>query len=314
MALVSRLTWLLAAALPMVPMPDAWRPSVLILVVLVSSFFLAANGTLWAAWMGDVVPERERGRFFGLRAGIVGVIAMVANLGAGAFLDRVAAPLSFQVVLVASVVIALLGVAVYLLQFDPPTTVERVRWQQLLTLPWREPGFNRFLRFALYWQFVVLLAAPFVFPYFLDELNLTFTQVAIWSSIAALTALATTYLWGRLADRTGNRGVLAIGTFLAGLLLPATWILAGLTGDVRWVWVSAAFDAIAWGANGPAIFNLALVSAPRANRVVFIAMYSLGTGIAGFAGDALSGPLLVFLRRFETSLFGSTWTAYHWPS
>jgi MFS family permease len=312
MALVSRLTWLLAAALPLVPMPDAWRPSVLILVVLVSSFFLAANGTLWAAWMGDVVPERERGRFFGLRAGIVGVIAMVANLGAGAFLDRVAAPLSFQVVLVASVVIALLGVAIYLLQVDPPTSFERVRWQQLLTLPWREPGFNRFLRFALYWQFVVLLAAPFVFPYFLDELKLTFTQVAIWTSIAALTALATTYLWGRLADRTGNRGVLAIGTFLAGLLLPATWILAGLTGDVRWVWVSAVFDAIAWGAIGPAIFNLALVSAPRANRVVFIAMYSLGTGIAGFAGGVLSGPLLVFLRRFETPLFGSTWTAYHW--
>jgi hypothetical protein len=50
------------------------------------------------------------------------------------------------------------------------------------------------------------------------------------------------------------------------------------------------FDAVAWGAIGPAIFNLALVSAPRANRVVFIAMYSLGTGVAGFLGGALSGP------------------------
>jgi MFS family permease len=109
---VSRLTWLLAAvAADLVPMPDAWRPSVLILVVLTSSFFLAANGTLWTAWMGDVIPERERGRYFGLRTGIVGVVAMVANLAAGAFLDRVGAPFSFQAVLVASVVIALVGVA-----------------------------------------------------------------------------------------------------------------------------------------------------------------------------------------------------------
>ncbi|MDA0700089.1 MAG: MFS transporter, partial [bacterium] len=120
MALVSRLTWLLAAALTLVPMPDPWRPTVLILVVLVSSFFLAANGTLWTAWMGDVVPERERGRYFGLRAGIVGVVAMAANLAAGAFLDRVGAPLSFQAVLVASVVIALIGVVIYALQLDPP--------------------------------------------------------------------------------------------------------------------------------------------------------------------------------------------------
>jgi MFS family permease len=311
MALVSRLTWLLAAALPLVPMPDAWRPTVLILVVLVSSFFLAANGTLWTAWMGDVVPERERGRYFGLRAGIVGVVAMVANLAAGAFLDRVGAPLSFQAVLIASVVIAFAGIVVYGLQLDPPTRHERVRWRELLTVPWRDAGFRRFLRFALYWQFVIMLAAPFVFPYFLDELRLTFTQVAIWSSIAALTALFTTYLWGRLADRVGNKGVLAISTFLAGLLLPSTWILAGMTGQVGWVWLSAFFDAVAWGAIGPAIFNLALVSAPRANRVVFIAMYSLGTGVAGFLGGALSGPLLVALRGFEFPAFGSTWTAYH---
>ncbi len=312
MALVSRLTWLLAAALPLVPMPDAWRPTVLIFVVLVSSFFLAANGTLWTAWMGDVVPERERGRYFGLRAGVVGVVAMVANLAAGAFLDRVGAPLSFQAVLIASVVIALVGIVVYGLQLDPPTTNERVRWRELLTVPWRDRGFRRFLRFALYWQFVIMLAAPFVFPYFLDELRLTFTQVAIWTSIAAITALGTTYLWGRLADRVGNKGVLAISTFLAGLLLPSTWILAGLTGQVGWVWVSAVFDAVAWGAIGPAIFNLALVSAPRANRVVFIAMYSLGTGVAGFAGGALSGPLLVALGAFEFPAFGTTWTAYHW--
>lgn len=312
MALISRLTWLLAAALPLVSMPDAWRPSVLIGVVLISSFFLAANGTLWAAWMGDVVPERERGRYFGLRAGIVGVIAMIANLAAGAFLDRVGAPLSFQVVLIASIVIALLGIVIYMLQYDPPAVVQKVRWNEIMTLPWRDAGYRRFLRFALYWQFVVMLAAPFVFPYFLDELRLTFTQVAIWSSIAALAALATTYLWGRVADRSGNRAVLAIGTFLAGLLLPSTWIMAGLTGQVEWIWVSAVFDAIAWGAIGPAIFNLALVAAPRANRVVFIAMYSLGSGLAGFAGGALSGLLLTYLQRFETAAFGSTWTAYHW--
>ncbi|MDA0700091.1 MAG: MFS transporter [bacterium] len=147
MALVSRLTWLLAAALPLVPMPDAWRPPLLLGVVLVSSLFLAANSTVWAAWMGDVVPERERGRYFGLRAGVVGLVGTAANLASGAFLDRVGAPLSFQAVLVVSVAIALGGVLVYLLQVDPPTPRERVPWRRILTLPWRDRGFRRFLRF-----------------------------------------------------------------------------------------------------------------------------------------------------------------------
>ncbi len=311
-ALVSRLTWLLAAALPILPVPDTWRPTLLIGVVLLSSFFLAANGTLWAAWMGDVIPQRDRGRYFGLRAGVVGVIAMVANLAAGVFLDRVGAPLSFQVVLVTSVVLALLGVGVYLRQLDPPTERSPLRLRQVVTLPLQDAGFRRFLRFALYWQFVVMLAAPFVFPYFLGPLGLSFTQIAIWVSIAAVTGLATTTLWGRVADRSGNKGVLAIGTFIAGLALPSTWIAAGLTGWIGWIWTSAVFDAIAWGAIGPAIFNLALVSAPQTNRVAFIAMYSLGTGLSGFVGGVLSGPLLVLLARFEMPAFGSTWTAYHW--
>src|SRR5690606_11784938 len=121
-----------------------------------------------------------------------------------------------------------------------------------------------------------------------------FGQVSYWSSIAAVVALGTTILWGRAADRVGNKPILALGTFLAGALLPLNWILAGLTGNLAFIWVSAVFDAIAWGAITPAVFNLALGAAPRSGRVSFIAMYSLVQGIAGFAGGALSGPLITY--------------------
>ena len=141
---------------------------------------------------------------------------------------------------------------------------------------------------------------------------MSFTQVALVSAITALTAVATTPLWGRVTDRRGHKPVLALGTFLVGLLLPTSWILAGLTGSLAWIWGAAVADAVAWGAVRLAAFNLALGSAPRANRVVFIGMYALGTGVAGFAGGALSGPLLVFLERFEGTAFGVPWTQYHW--
>jgi len=311
MATASRATWLAAAAVPMLGLPDAVRPTVMIALVLVSSFFLAANGTLWTAWMGDVVPERRRGRYFGFRAGVVGVVGMVANLAAGAFLDRVAAPLSFQVTFVAAVAVAAIGVVIYALQIDPPTPRRRVVLRDLFTVPWSNPAYRRFLAFAAYWQFVVLLASPFVFPYFLQELGLTFTQMAVWLSIAATTSLFTSTLWGRVADLAGNKGVLAIGTFLGGALLPSTWIAAGVSGHVEWVWVAAVFDAVAWGAIGPAMFNLALAAAPRDSRVVYVATFSLVTGVAGFAGGVVAGPMLLGLRTVEASWFQGPWTAYH---
>ena len=174
-----------------------------------------------------------------------------------------------------------------------------------------EPNFRRLLAFAVYWQFAVLLAAPFVFPYFLGELRLSFTQIALWSGIASTSALLTT-LWGRVADKRGNKVVLAIGTFLAGLALPLTWILAGVTGNLGFIWASAVFNALAWGAIGPAMFNLALVSAPQTNRAAFIAMFSLVTGLAGFAGGLLSGPLLTLFEQLEFNLGGVHWSAYYW--
>ncbi|CAN5656580.1 MFS transporter [soil metagenome] len=293
LALVSRVTWLLAAALPALPISPDFRSTFLVALVLLSSVFLAGNGTLWAAWMGDVVPSKQRGRYFGLRTGLTGLVGMVASLGAGAWLDRVAAPISFQVVLLVAVATALVGIWIYTLQYDPPTVRQKVRWRDVFVVPLRDPGFRKFLLFAMYWTFVVFLAAPFVFPYFLDQLGLTFTQVAIWTTIAATSALVTSLLWGRLADRVGNKAVLAIGTFIAGIALPGNWIMAGVTGNVAFIWASAVFDALAWGAIGPAIFNLALVAAPQANRVVFIAMYSFATGIAGFVGGVLAAPILL---------------------
>lgn len=310
-ATIGRGLWLLAALLPQLGVADAQRPTFLVTLVLFSSLFQASAGTLWAAWMGDVVPDVRRGRYFGVRTGIVGMVGMLANLGAGWFLDQVAAPVNFQVVIIVAIICAGVGIYLYFLHYEPPGTVNRLGFRDTFVQPWQDINFRRFLGFAAYWQLAVLLSAPFVYPYFLAELKLSFTQIALWSVIASSCALLTTSQWGRVADRVGNKAVLAIGTFVAGLALPTCWILAGLTGKLGFIWASAVFDAVAWGAIGPAIFNLALVSAPKTNRVAFIATYSLATGLSGFVGGLLSGPLLSAFLPLSFNLFGATWTGYH---
>jgi MFS family permease len=117
-AILGRGAWVFAVFIPQLPIPVEARSAILVWLVLFSSLFQASTATLWSAWMGDVVPEDVRGRYFGLRTGIVGVIGTVANLGAGWFLDRVGAPMSFQVVLAVSVVCAGLGTWLYFSHFD----------------------------------------------------------------------------------------------------------------------------------------------------------------------------------------------------
>ncbi len=303
--------WILAALVPQLGLPEALQPTFLVLCALISSVFLSWNATLWSSWMADIVPTGKRGSYFGLRTGVIGIVGMLGNLAAGVLLDRLAAPLGFQVVLATAVACGLVGVLLYLFHFDPPVTHERQSLARIIQVPLRDPNFRRFLVFATYWQFSVFLAAPFVFPYYLDELGLSYTQVAIWTAIALSCALGTTIFWGRVADQAGNKAVLAVGTFIAGAVLPTLWILAGITGNIAFIWTSAVFDAIAWGAIGPAIFNLALASAPPSSRMMYMGMYALTSGVAGFAGGAISGPLLGWLGNFGFELAGIAITGYH---
>ncbi|GBF07547.1 major facilitator superfamily transporter [Deinococcus aerius] len=310
-AALGRGLWILAALLPLLGLPYAWATPVLVALVAVSAVFQAACGSLWSAFMGDVVPDRERGRYFGLRTGVAGVVGMLGNLAAAVVLDRLAAPLNFQVVLGVGVLCALIGAVLVLLHDEPPMQRQRVELRATFTAPWRDRNFRRFLAFSTHWHFSVMLAGPFVFAYFLGQLHLSFTQIAVWSAIASSCALVTSWWWGRVADHVGNKPVLRFGTILAGVGLPGSWILAGLSGRVEFIWLSAVLDAVAWGAIGPALFNLALGSAPREGRTAFFAMFSLVSGLAGCVGGLIAGPLLggFLAHPLTTSLF--TWTGYH---
>jgi MFS family permease len=312
LALAARLTWLAAAALPLVALPDALKPAIMFGIVLLSSTMLAGATTLWTSWMGDVVPASQRGRVFGLRTGLAGFVGTGANLAAGAFLDRVAAPVSFQVVLVVAVAVAVVGALLLVRHQDAPSRPERVTWRELVTLPWADRSSRVFLRFTVFWAFAVSLAGPLSTAFYLDVLRLSFTQIMLAGALGATLALFTTSVWGRVADRVGARKVAMLGTFLVGLLLPINWILAGLTGSVAFVFTAAVADAFTWGAVRPALFSLALAVAPSARRTVFLAMQGVATGLAGFAGAASAGPLLHFYRQFEFPAFGSTWSGYLW--
>lgn len=311
LATIGRSLWLVAALLPLMPIEARHLPLAVVLVVALSSLFQTGAGPAWVALMADVVPAEMRGRYFGLRNGVVGIVGMLATLGAGAYLDRAGAPGSFQMVLVAAVLFAAVGIHLYGQHHDPQHAVARLSLPETIRTPLRDPNFRKFAAFCLYWQGAVMIAAPFVIPYFLTHLRMTFTQVAIWGAIASTCALFTAPLWGRIADHVGHKAVLTITSFLAGTALPLSWILA--TPDRLWpIWFSGVMDAVAWGGVNAAVFNLSLTSAPGRFRMSYIAMLGLATGVAGCAAGLLSGPLLTHLLAYGFQVGGYEWTGYHW--
>ena len=139
-AIIGRLIWLLAPFL--VLLPTAQRTPLLITVIALSSVFQAGGGSLWIAWMGDLVPPRERGRYFGFRAGIHGMVGMAANLTAGTALDALGSPIDFQIVLVTAVASALIAAWILTKQIEPPVIAQRLHFLETFTLPLKNRNFR----------------------------------------------------------------------------------------------------------------------------------------------------------------------------
>ncbi len=287
--LIGRLVWTAAPCLPL--MPAAARLPMLLVIMFTSGVLLSAYNTLLSAWLGDVVPERARGRYFSFRGALHGFIGMFVALLGGVLLDHLAAPMKFQALLSVGVAFGVAALALVGLQWDPPVEKRADSLPDIIRAPLRDRTFRRFIGLSAYWAFAGALCGPFMLPYFYGELHLPFTSGAIYSALVATLGLLLVPQWGRLADRVGHKPVFAITAVGAGSLLPLVWTLA--TPGAPWiVWGSALLDTTVSGAGGAALGNLLLAQAPRAQRAGYISVLGMITGLAGFAGSLVAGQVI----------------------
>lgn len=310
LATFGRMIWLLAAFIPMLPVAPRWWPVILVCVLGFSSLCQTAAGLAWIPMMADVVPDALRGRYFGFRNGVCGVVGMLAGFAAGAYLDRMPSPGGFQLVIVVAVLFALLGIFTYPQHYERPNRNAAISVRESMLIPLRDKNFRRFIAFSVYWNATVMLAAPFVIPYFFKHLHMTFTQVAIWAAIASVCGLFMGPVWGKAADRVGHKTVLIVTTFLAGSAHPLCW-MAAAPGFLWFIWLSGVMDALSWAGINTAMFNLTLASAPPRHRTAYIAVLGMASGLSGCVAGMLSGPLLKLLLHGHWTVGAFTWTGYH---
>ncbi|WP_244922472.1 MFS transporter, partial [Thermus scotoductus] len=96
------------------------RIPTLLLFAGLSQLLAAPVGVVWLSWMADLVPEERRGRYFGLRNALLGLVGTLGNLLGGAVADRLPPPTGYQAVLLLGVGLGLLSVLLLRAQAEPP--------------------------------------------------------------------------------------------------------------------------------------------------------------------------------------------------
>ncbi len=309
--LCSRLAFLPLVALPFLPLSLEAKRAVLVTVAATHHGLGILCNNAWVTWMGDLVPTRVRGRYFGRRTAISTLAGALATLTTGTFLDGARASdrtgLALAMLAFCACLLGALSTAIMALKHDPVRHrgVTPFRAARMLQ-PLRDGAARRLLAYGMSWNAALGLAGPFFTLYLVQDLKLGFTLAALQGSSAALARMLSAPLWGGLIDRLGPRRVLRACS-LGLVLSPVLWVLAG---PERWwpIALEAVLGGVLLSGHGLAAFALPLAVAPARERPFYHAAFAMAGG-ASFALASAAGGALVQAFPPSHVLLGYTCTA-----
>ncbi len=336
-SLVARLLWLPMLLIPFV-LPRPWWVGAFLVLTLLSSLLANVASPLWTAWITDLVPEDNRGRYFGRRNMYAGWVGMVVPVAGGYFLDaatrrqELSQPAAFAVIFLAATLFAFGSFGIGLQSPDLAREERDGAEPQESALayyraPFADANFRRIIAYVAAMVVAQSIAGQFFTVYQLQYLGLNYTAFQLLSAVAALASLVSMPLWGYLADKYGNKPVLIICCFLV-LIPPLLWILAAPDG-IAGLWgydaahhlrlslskldvvVVNTFAGVGWAGVGLTQFNLMIGAAPGDKRTVYVSAIAAVSGLAGGLAPVAGGALMEALGHLAFPAHGLIRNNYH---
>jgi hypothetical protein len=243
------------------------------------------------------VPDAMRGKYTAIKNALANLTAFLAMLAAGYVLGPDPGLGRFMILIAVGVVFG--GISVWTCTRIPggaPTrgnSTEQSSYREMATAA-RDPNFVRYLVGI---GLVTLATVPLVsfVPLFMKEqVGLKSDQVVWLETGVLLGGLASSYLWGWLADRYGSKPVMVSGVYLLPLA-PLAWLL--MPRQSSWSLIVALAIAIGqgfintgWGIGSGRLLFVRVVPVPK--KTAYMALYYAWAGIAGGLGQLLGGWLV----------------------
>ena len=278
--------------------PD-FRIGALIAVIAVVTMFAYVSGNARASWVGDLVPPKRRGMFFGRMMMFAGFVGAVFAIFEGLFLDRInlMGLTAFNWLFTFGMFFGLLNAMFFIPQADIPVVRSEngIAFRRLVRDTFSNKALLVVMAYTLIWSFQGI-AGPFYATYMLRDLKIPFLGLGILTSISTVTMLASSPFWGRIVDRYGCRPVLIACT---SVLIPM---------PLAWIWMDSAravyfisptlnlFGGFVIAGISVALSTLIYKVTPSAGRSMQFAVYSVTILLLVAPMPTIGGHLPGWLR------------------
>ena len=275
-------------------------------IIVYAVIFIFANAAYpaWFSWMGDVVKENERGKYFGKRNAIIGAVGLIIIILASLALDysKSAAILlpAFALLFGLASVARLVSAGYFKRQYEPKNTQKAVKKESFIMFMKEKSNLSRFAWALTIFNFSLMIASPFFAVYMLTKLG--FSYFAYTLVIMSNTAfyLIFTPIVGKFADKYGSTPLLKISCWLFALS-PPLWLLS--KNPAFLIFVPQLISGLANATLSIATTNFSYEAISKQKRGQFIAYINILVGVGIFVGSLLGGALLSYLPQGENVFF-----------
>jgi MFS family permease len=247
----------------------------------------------WLSWMGDLVDEVARPKYFALRTKLTTVVTFLSIFSAGLILEYISPNNSyyaFLIIFILSFLGSHLSAHFISMKIDVPYA-ERPEDQYDLSFFSKRllsNVFGKYTVFNIIFYFGIFIAGPFFIAYQLNVLEFTYLELMIATAITFLARVLFFRSWANLTERHGNINILLVSIILISLI-PFGWFFA----YSAWhVYVLNFLAGMAWA--GFDILNVNLIydslsPSQRSRSVSYLTFYK---GIAIFVGGMVGSFIM----------------------
>lgn len=265
----------------------------------------------WYPWVSEIIPEGQRGTFFGQLIIVVPLFGMPCNYLIGRYLDLFNGTTGFCTIFVVCGLVGTLAGLMYRQipdarskpQSDSPSLMIQI------AAVFQDIRFRKFLLFMFTYTLGTGILGPFVSVFMIETLHIPYTWIAVFGILFSLFFIIFSIIWGYLVDKYGSRPILllccaplAISFFL--------WIF-NTPGRYFMVPVIHIIGGIVSAGMAVALQNLIMDFSSRQHNAAYLTVYQIVTGIIGFAAPLLGSAVVLLCRAWNLKVLGYSIGSYH---
>jgi hypothetical protein len=279
----------------------------------VDAFCASTRNLAWLDWMRDLIPASLRGRYFARRNRLVLLAGLLLSLPAAKLVDWFKAEHAGQALMAYGVLFGLTTAFLLASVFVAGRVQEPsvcsigvlTLWRTAVRSAWASRPFRRYFVFRFLMNFAMSMSGPLLIFYLLRELHYSSTFVASLGVMATVLTAATLLLWGKLADRVGNRPAMVL-IFIIKLAWAGLWVF--VTPD-SFLLLIVIYVLSAHGSGSELVHqNMLMKLVPREGAAAALGMFNSLTVAASVFAPVLGGYLVHSVLPPEVEVLGVTFS------